>query len=80
MLIIVETSWIEQVQNMVTSDEFFLKLNKQWEEGKLDIRKYQKKGGLFYYRNRILLSLTTHLRNVLIAEHHDTPSGGTLWL
>ena len=65
---------------MVTSDEFFLKLNKQWEEGKLDIRKYQKKGGLFDYRKRILLSLTTHLRNVLIAEHHDTPSGGTHWL
>ena len=69
----VEMDWLDQLRSMVTTEEFFKDLNAKWEAGTLNPGEYQKRGNLFYYKNRILLSPSTQL---LISEHHDTPVGG----
>jgi len=37
---------------------------------------YQKMRNIFFYKNRILLSPSSPLTQLLLTEHHDTPMGG----
>ena len=76
VLITIGTSWFEQVKRLVLTDEFFKELNKKWDENKLDTELYQKRGGVFYYKKRILLSHDTPITRILITELHDSPWSG----
>ena len=78
MITSLESDWLGQLRTMVDTEGFFVELNSKWEDGKLDPSKYQKKGGLFYYKNRILISSMSPLP-MLPAEHRH-PTGWTLWL
>ena len=60
---------------MVSTDEYFKELNLQWEAGKLNSGVYQKRGGVFYYKNIILVSPISPLTQILIVEHLDIPMG-----
>lgn len=75
MMSTVETNWLEKVEEMVQYDEYFQELNKQWEDGILAPELHQKKHGIFYYRNKILLNPASDLTHLLISEHHKTPTG-----
>jgi len=76
MLTTIDSISLEQVRRSMLSDEFLKDLNKRWEENKVDTRLYQKRGGMFYYKNRILLSPDNPLTKTLISEHQDSPWGG----
>jgi len=60
------------------TDEYFQKLNSQWEASQLDPNVYQRKGGISFYKGRILISPTDPLTQMLLSEHHDTHAGGIL--
>jgi len=59
MVTAVESDGVKQVKTMVQTDGYFQELNTKWETSILDPRVYQKKNGLFYYRNRILINPTS---------------------
>ena len=44
--------------------------------GGLDVNKYQKRGGLYYYKGKLLVNPASTLTQTLMSEHHDTPEGG----
>jgi len=75
-VVAVESDWIQQVREMVISDNYFEDIKIKLDGGKLDPRLYQKKSGLIDYNGRILISPNSTLTQVLILEHHDTPQGG----
>ena len=70
--------WIEQLKGMVGSDAFYKDIQENWEYGTINMNLYQKKGGLFYYKQRIMIDPASPLTKLLLAEHHDTPVGGHL--
>jgi len=66
---------------MAQNDDFYKELNSKWEVGFLDPLLYLRREGVFfYYKNMILINPTSPLTQVLIAKHHDTPTGGALRL
>ena len=73
----VESNWVNLVREMVQTDQYFKELEIKFDAETLEPLLYQKKGGTYYYKGRILLiSPTSPLIQLLISEHHNTPTGG----
>jgi len=75
-VVAVESNWINQVKEMVNSDDYFEDIQSKLNSGKLDSRLYQQSAGLIYYKGRILINPSSPLTQLFISEYHDIPQGG----
>ena len=44
----VEADWIEQIRDIINSDEFLIELKARWDAGNLDSEVYQLRNGIFF--------------------------------
>jgi len=62
---------------MVDSDDYFKDIQSKLNFGKLGFRLHQQRADLIYYKGRVLINPSSPLTQLLISEHHDTPTGRT---